>query len=304
MRLRHIEVFYAVYRCGSISVAARDLNVSQPSVSKVLKHAEDQLGYLLFNRSKGRLIPTPAAHELFQHVDEVYSQVRSLNQTARNIAKRKGGHIRLGTLPSLGLSAVPEAIARFRLAHPDVSFEVDTLHSHDVSRILFERGCDLAIGYGNPPGLGLVTEPLGTGELLLVARPDRFRTDADHVDLSLLHDMDFIGMRDSGPAGDLLMNAITERNIELREVVTARTYYMAVSLAALGLGVAVSDIFTAQFFKHMGVTSYRLDPPIRYAINAVALEGQLQSGLIRDFLHTLRGVLAAVDPDIGAQARL
>ncbi|MBT8142476.1 MAG: LysR family transcriptional regulator [Gammaproteobacteria bacterium] len=52
MRLRHIEVFHAVYLTGSVSGGARALNVSQPTVSKVLKHAEDQLGFKLFHRSK------------------------------------------------------------------------------------------------------------------------------------------------------------------------------------------------------------------------------------------------------------
>ena len=47
MRLRHIEVFHAVYSSGSVTAAARMLNVSQPSVSKVLAHAEQQLGYPL-----------------------------------------------------------------------------------------------------------------------------------------------------------------------------------------------------------------------------------------------------------------
>jgi len=46
MRLRQIEVFHAVYSSGSITGAAALLNVSQPSVSKVLAHAEQQLGYL------------------------------------------------------------------------------------------------------------------------------------------------------------------------------------------------------------------------------------------------------------------
>ncbi|MXW73773.1 MAG: LysR family transcriptional regulator, partial [Chromatiales bacterium] len=48
MRLRHAEVFHAVYSSGSITAAARVLNVTQPSVSKVLAHAEQVLGYALF----------------------------------------------------------------------------------------------------------------------------------------------------------------------------------------------------------------------------------------------------------------
>ena len=54
MRLRQIEVFHAVYTSGSISAAARALNVSQPSVSKVLRHTEVQLGLPLFRLSRGR----------------------------------------------------------------------------------------------------------------------------------------------------------------------------------------------------------------------------------------------------------
>ena len=56
MRLRHIEIFHAVYTCGSITAAAKVLNVSQPSVSKVLAHAESQLGYRLFERHKGKIL--------------------------------------------------------------------------------------------------------------------------------------------------------------------------------------------------------------------------------------------------------
>ena len=65
--------------------AAAMLNVSQPSVSKVLAHAEQQLGYLLFERQKGKLIPTPEAHQLFAHVTDVYRHVDRLRRIAGNL---------------------------------------------------------------------------------------------------------------------------------------------------------------------------------------------------------------------------
>lgn len=49
MNTRHLEAFYAVMVCGSISRAADMLNISQPAVSKTLKHAEMRLGYLLLS---------------------------------------------------------------------------------------------------------------------------------------------------------------------------------------------------------------------------------------------------------------
>jgi len=61
MRLRHIEVFNAIMLTGSVSAAARLINITQPAVSRTLQHAELQLGFSLFARTKGRLTPTTSA---------------------------------------------------------------------------------------------------------------------------------------------------------------------------------------------------------------------------------------------------
>ncbi len=102
MRLRQIEVFHAIYTCGSMTNAAAKLNVSQPSVSKVLAHAEQQLGYRLFDRVKGKLIPTPEAHQLFKHVADVYQDVDRLRHVAKNLKAASVGRIRDAGTPAFG----------------------------------------------------------------------------------------------------------------------------------------------------------------------------------------------------------
>ena len=59
MNLRQIEIFRAVMSAGSITGAARLLHVSQPSVSRMVRHLELQLGVALFERRNGRLFATP-----------------------------------------------------------------------------------------------------------------------------------------------------------------------------------------------------------------------------------------------------
>ncbi len=61
MKLRHLEIFYAVMTCGSLSRAAEALNISQPAASKALKSAEMKLGFTLFQRVRGKLLPTSEA---------------------------------------------------------------------------------------------------------------------------------------------------------------------------------------------------------------------------------------------------
>src|SRR4028119_559790 len=105
MKLRHIEIFHAVYVNGSVSAAARVLNISQPSVSKTLRHAESLLGFPLFHRTKGRLIPTEDAHSLFSEVSEIQDRVFALREAGRNLKRGAGSILRLSALPSLALSA-------------------------------------------------------------------------------------------------------------------------------------------------------------------------------------------------------
>jgi DNA-binding transcriptional LysR family regulator len=91
MRLRHIKVFHAVYTTYPLTNAAKILHVSQPSISKVLTHAELQLGFHLFERIKGKLIPTKEAEILFGEVDKIYQQISSIKNTTRHIKKSEFG---------------------------------------------------------------------------------------------------------------------------------------------------------------------------------------------------------------------
>ena len=108
MNLRHIEVFHAVYVNGSVSAAARMLNVSQPSVSKVLRHAESLLGFPLFDRTGGRLVPTEDAHTLFAEVSEIQERVYALRESSKNLKRGVGTLLRVSALPSIALDALPK----------------------------------------------------------------------------------------------------------------------------------------------------------------------------------------------------
>ena len=71
MKLRHLEIFHAVMTCGSLSRAAEALNISQPAASKALKSAEMKLGFTLFQRVRGKLLPTSEAITLFEKAQSI-----------------------------------------------------------------------------------------------------------------------------------------------------------------------------------------------------------------------------------------
>ena len=103
MRLRHIEIFQAIRQTGSISGAAQLLHVSQPAVTKVLQHAELQLGFPLFLRVRGKLQPTPEALELEREVDKVSESLQGVRRLAQNLRRAPGHSLRIGATPALSL---------------------------------------------------------------------------------------------------------------------------------------------------------------------------------------------------------
>src|SRR3546814_10448318 len=111
---------------GTITAAAKLLNISQPAATRLLLRAEDQLGYRLFDRVKGRLVPTREGQVLHAESERIISGLENLRKLSRNLGAATSGHLRIAASPALCVDLVPLAIARFRHKHADVSFEVAT----------------------------------------------------------------------------------------------------------------------------------------------------------------------------------
>ena len=173
MRLRHIEVFQAVYTSGSVTGAAEILNVSQPSVSKVLAHAEQQLGYALFDRVRGKLVPTPEADLLFSHVRSVSDSVDRLRHVAENLRSAEAGTIRIAATPAFGIDMLPKTIASYREIHSGTLFVVETLHHEEMANALLESRLDVpdAMKKLGIEHLGKHVAGAGVVELALGDRP-------------------------------------------------------------------------------------------------------------------------------------
>lgn len=284
MRLRHIEIFHAIYTTGSITNAAKILHVSQPSVSKVLSHAEMQLGFHLFKRVKGRLIPTDEAEMLFDEVDKIYKQMRSIKNTAENIKKSEYGHINIGLTPALGFDVVPNAIAKYHEIHHKVNFNVQTVHNDSVMQALLEHTCDLAILFSPNVIPGVASIELAQSELVIVYPKASFPDCPDKLTLRELQDFEYININDSGPLGDLLWGHMMKENVILESPIKVQTYFVAARLVAQGTGVCIVDKFTAKGNLSENTAMASFDPPLSFSVKALYLENRSLSKVAEEFI--------------------
>jgi DNA-binding transcriptional LysR family regulator len=291
INLRQIEIFHAVYQAGSVSVAARTLGIAQPTVSKVLKHAQDQMGLSLFHMVRGRLVPTEEAHLLFEEAAEVQARVESFHNATRNLRRGSDGHVRLVVLHSLGLKAVPTAIASFNKRNPDVSFDIMTVHHKEVVPALCERSCDIAITFDPVSRPRLQQVKLGSGELVVLYRRGDLVDVPERISISSIKDRSLIRLQNAGVVGSMLDHCrLPDPGFSSQIVV--QTYFVAGALVREGAGVAIVDHFTARAMLTPDLDYRPLEGADPFDVYAIHREDSPPSCAAASFLKAMRDVLA------------
>jgi len=290
MRLRHIEVFHAIMRTGSLSKAAELLCVSQPAVSKVLAHAERSVGLSLFNRVHGRLQPTREAELLFSETQKLQSNLDSIRDLARNLALQPQGHLRIGCLPSLGLSLIPPAVEAFRAAYPRVSLRIQTRHTEELMNALLTRDLDLAVALNPPARPGIESVELGRTPVVCVGPRDD-EAEKRAVTLQEFVAGDWISIGKVDPLGELIGHALdtldTSGLDDRLPAVEAQTWHVARALAARGIGRALLDELTARSGAE-AVSMRPVEPPLSVGVFALWRDGGMTSQAGNALLDVLR----------------
>jgi DNA-binding transcriptional LysR family regulator len=288
MRLRHIEIFHAIYTTGSITNAAKLLYVSQPSVSKVLAHAELQLGFQLFKRSKGKLIPTSEANMLFSEVDKIYKQIHSIRKMSENIQHSADGIVNIALSPALGFELLPKAIAKFRRHHPNVRFKLQTLHNQEALQTLIEHKCDLAFLYSSPSMPGVKEFDLGESEMVILYPDEHFPEKPNKLSVEDLSDTELIGIWDSGPLGQLVWNRLTSSDVNVKSSLQVDTYFIAAGLVSQGLGCCTIDKYTALGNLSDRVSMASFEPPLTFKLKGLYLDNKPLPRICEEFTEFVK----------------
>jgi DNA-binding transcriptional LysR family regulator len=245
---RQIEVFHAIMMAGSVSGAAEQLGLSQPSVSKTLQTMEYDLGYLLFDRIKGRLQPTEEARALLQEAERAREALQDVRSFARRLRHGEDSKLRVTATPALGLQVLPEAVSRFRVLQPRSLFDITTHHSGDILDTISRKSFGFDVGFtfgaeGAEAPVGSVE--IGSVSLACVAKRGILDNYPEEIGLEDLASLPVISLHESEPLGRLLAEKARELGLTLDTQMRVQTYGIACALAERGGGLAIVDAMTA-----------------------------------------------------------
>lgn len=290
MRLRHIELFQAILQTGSLTAAAQLLHISQPAASKILKHAELQLGFALFSRVRGKLQPTAEARILQQETERIAADLQSLRRLADNLGRGEERALRLICTPALAQALVPEALRSWRKRFARTRCHLATQHTTEIIEALLLREADVGLTLQAVEHPGLSSQTLAHGRMMVIAPAGWWPEEAlaQPFRLEELADAPLIGLDTRDALGGLLRGHLEALASPPRIDTWVQTYQLALSLVEAGQGLALVDPLTAQLGNGQLVQARPLEPLIPVPLYALVRAQEASPAAQLELLEEVR----------------
>jgi DNA-binding transcriptional LysR family regulator len=297
-RLGDIGLFLRVLDTGSISAAARSLDLSVAVASQRLKRLERDLGVRLVHRTTRQLFPTPEGSALAEQGRELVEDLESLTAGLRASASSVAGTLRLTTSATFGRLYISPALPRFLDLHPKLRVSVDL---SDLRQDLVASGFDLAIRIGALDDSTLIARRLADNRRVLCASPDylaragrpRSASDLERHDCLLL-----VGREGRVDTWQLIDRRGHETSVRVSGRLESNQGEMLRDAAIAGMGIAMHSLWHV----HEDLRAGRLEvvlPRHRLrdtGIHAVMPQRRLVPPRVRAFVDFMAKELGGVPP--------
>ncbi|WP_245964711.1 LysR substrate-binding domain-containing protein [Trinickia dinghuensis] len=272
--------------------AAKMLFVTQSAVSKIMREFEQEVGFELFSRRKGGLLPTAEAKALCVEVERVFVGLDQVVRTAERIRLGQQGRLRIVAMSTVSCGFLQSVIAEFREQHPKVSVSIETYNSHEVTNLVASGLFDLGFATSPVDTDQVVAESLWKVRCVCILPPQHRLARRRTVTPADLRDENFISLGSGNTTRLAIDSAFRSENIHRTTEMEAGWSIAVSAMVSSGLGVSVIDPFTAQVAKQCGCVVRPFSPAIDYSFAILRPQAATASALVDDFIQAVRRRLA------------
>ena len=283
LNLRELAVFRAVMEAGSVTVAARELGMSQPAASQMLRQAEERLGFGLFRRERKRLVPTPEAHALLPELLGALAALDGLERLAKALRAGRSGQLAVAAVPVLATALLPRAVQVFQEARPDVFVRLRATSALEVVNQVADHQADLGVILGGSGDARVETHRLCTSEIGCVLPASHALALRSSLSLADLAGFPAISLGPQQPVGQLVQAACAAAGLPGRIAIEVSQSSIACALVRAGAGIAVLDGFGLAEAAAQGLVARPLAPRIPLEVSLILPRGRLLSRLAAAF---------------------
>lgn len=292
LNFRQIRAFRAVMLLGSTAKAGRQIGVSQPAISRLLRDLENQAGCELFDRRQGRLVPTAEADALFQ---ETHTFMASYDRVSRSLSELKSqgrGQVRVVGTNAIAHGLLPKAISVFTDSHPHISISLGITVREEIRRWVNDQDFDVAVAALPIEYPAESLERLGTVKGVCIVPSGHRLAAQPSISAHDLEGESFISLSTS-TVGRLHTDMHFDRlKIRRNILIDAQTSASVCELVAYNQGVSIVDPFTAARFGKDGIAIKPFSPAIEFKYACLYPVRRARTRFSNDFVGCIKQCFA------------
>ncbi|MCP5334223.1 MAG: LysR family transcriptional regulator [Oceanospirillaceae bacterium] len=243
MDIQALEAFIAVAGCGSFSMAAEQLHVTQPAISKRVAGLESDLGCSLFDRLPREAVLTPSGQALLIKARHIVDEIHALRSNLSDLSGNLAGTLKLCTSHHIGLHKLPPLLRLYRQLYPQVKLELHFLGSEEAFTAVEQGKVDLA--FATLPEENrekLNASPLWHDPLVFVCARDHQLAQRKKLQLQDLADVDAILPETDTVTYQVVANLFKDANLKLQVALPTNYLETIKMMLSVGLGWGVLPV--------------------------------------------------------------
>ena len=296
MELRALRYFVEVVRQQSFTVAAEQMFVTQPTISKMVKALEDETGSPLLLRDGRQMVLTDAGRIVYQRGQDVLAAYAQLQAELQDLDKLGRGELTIG-IPPMGGSLFTPAIAAFRQRHPKIELKLFEQGSKAIEAALISGELELG-GVLQPVDDMIDVLPMSRQVLWLVARQGSRWDELKEVPLADLASEPFVFYGESLALNDVVLTACRTAGFAPTIVGRSGHWDFMAALVLAGVGIA---LLPAPYCRRLDAAQFTCRPVVAPEIPWEMAIGWRRKGYLshaaRAWLEVARETLPGLTTD-------
>lgn len=270
MDLKSLKIFVETVNSQSFSLAAVRLFMTQPTLSKIIKSLEEELGTALFKKGeagrKREVVLTYTGELIYQHALNILSEHEKIYNTIEQVKLLKKGKLTLG-LPPLGSVLFSSLIALFHKQHPDIQLSFLEVGSNSIEEAIADKRIDVGILLGNfRPTFASI--PVVDSAMCLLSIKDSQWRNRKTVNLIELKEESFLLFSDTFTLNSMIIKAANTVGFEPKVVCKSSQWDFIAKMVESKMGIALlPQIYCQQLDQEKFNTAVLENPGLNWTLS-------------------------------------
>lgn len=260
--LLDFRAFLAVLACGSFHKAARELNISQPALSRRIKALERALGNTLIERSTRHVAPTAIGRQLMPLVTRLLDEFEDSVLSIGGLGGRYAGRVTIASVPTAAFYFLPRAVRAFNQRYPGIRFRILDLSANEGLEAVARGEVEFGINLTGATRPDLRFTALLEDEFVLACRRDHPLASAATLRWRDLAGYPLIGVSQTSGNRAVLDQALGRAKVQLDWFYEVNHLSTSLGLVEAGLAISVLPKLATPQTEHPVISTVRLTHPV------------------------------------------